>query len=242
MKKYFDNNIFVSIEDKEINYEDFIKKYPNYSVVYSYAHIQELLEAKNNLDDLKKRRIQTIKDIANNTYIYPNNDEICTKIEMPETVIQIMNTPPRLLCQNMLVSAINNFRVDREGVISQLSIDTKRINNYTPEDVIDYVNNATKQKLLIEFGNLVDLAGSSLRERICTLFNFLDIIGFWKDKKTEKSDLARVYDASHAFFASNCDFFISNDKRAVNKAKVAYSLYNINTMALSYDEFINLEQ
>jgi hypothetical protein len=242
MKIYFDNNIFVSIEDKEINYEDFIKKYPNYSVVYSYAHIQELLEAKNNLDDLKKRRIQTIKDIANNTYIYPNNDEICTKIEMPETVIQIMNTPPRLLCQNMLVSAINNFRVDREGVISQLSIDTKRINNYTPEDVIDYVNNATKQKLLIEFGNLVDLAGSSLRERICTLFNFLDIIGFWKDKKTEKSDLARVYDASHAFFASNCDFFISNDKRAVNKAKVAYSLYNINTMALSYDEFINLEQ
>lgn len=67
MRVYLDNNIFVSIEDKEISLDVFRK---NYSYVYSYAHIQELMEAKNNFEDLKRIRLKTILDLTDNAYIY----------------------------------------------------------------------------------------------------------------------------------------------------------------------------
>jgi len=87
------------------------------------------------------------------------------------------------------------------------------------------------------FDDFIDLSGNTLRERICTLFNRLDDVGFWKDKKTKKSNLARLYDSSHAYFASSCVYFVSNDKRTLNKANVAYSFYNLKTKAISFDEF-----
>lgn len=231
---YLDNNIIVSIEKNEIDFTPIIKDSRN-SFVYSYTHIQELLEAKNNFDELKVLRLKTIRDIMNNVLIYPNGE---VRIENPENIIQKLKMISFL--QEQLINAVNNFNPDRNKIISELGIDEKRINNYKPEEVIKYINTAVNSNLLIEFTDLIDLAGYSLRDRITTLFNLLDFVGFWKDKKTDKSNLARIYDSSHTFFASYCDIFISNDKRARNKAKVAYLLYNIKTRVLSYDEFLDM--
>ena len=237
MRIYLDNNIIVSIEKNEIDFVPIIKDSRNFSFVYSYAHIQELLEAKNNFDELKTVRLKTIKEIMNNVQIYPDGN---VQVENPENIIQILMMTS--IIQEKLRNAANNFNPDRTKLISKLGIDEKRINNYKPEEVIDYINTAISNNLVIEFRDLIDLAGNLLRERICTLFNLLDFVGFWKDKKTERSNLARVYDSSHTFFASYCDIFISNDQRARNKAKVAYSLYNIRTEILSYDEFLGYEK
>ncbi|MFC0878910.1 hypothetical protein ACE01N_20115 [Saccharicrinis sp. FJH2] len=236
MRVYLDNNILISIEDDEISLDIFKNIDKNYSYVYSYAHIQELIEVKSNFDELKKIRLKTILDLTNNTYIYPDNNQINSKIENPEKVILTLKMFSGLM--EMTRQAVNNYNIDRLKLIGLLGIDQKRINNYTPTEVIEYIDKAINNRLLIGINNLIDLSGISLRERINTLFNLLDFVGFWKDKKTERSNLARMYDASHTYFSSYCDLFVSNDLRARNKAKVAYEIYKINTKVLSLDEFL----
>ena len=48
--------------------------------------------------------------------------------------------------------------------------------------------------------------------------------------------MARIYDASHAYFAAGCDIYLSNDRKAVKKSKVAYSLQGINTKVSGWNE------
>lgn len=240
MRVYLDNNIFVSIEDKEISLDVFKNINKNYSYVYSYVHIQELMEAKKNFDELKRIRLKTILDLTNNTYIYPDNNQICSKTENPEKVIQTLKMFSGLM--DMTRQAVHNFNIDRARLIRLLGIDEKRINNYTPAEVIEYIDKAISKRLLIGFNSLIDLSGISLRERISTLFNLLDFVGFWKDKKTERSNLARMYDSSHTYFSSCCDLFVSNDHRARNKAKAAYVFYKIDTKVLSSEEFMKYEK
>lgn len=76
--------------------------------------------------------------------------------------------------------------------------------------------------------------GVFLHEQICSIFNLLDMIGYWKDKETTKSNMARVYDASHTYLASGCDFFVTNDNRCSKKAKVAYFLKNVKTEIINW--------
>jgi len=240
MKVYLDNNILISIEDKEISLDVFKNIDKKYSYVYSYAHIQELMEANSSYDELKKIRLKTIQDLTNNVYIFPDNSQISSKTENPENVILTLKMFSGLM--EITRQTVNNFNIDRANLISLLGIDEKRINNYTPTEVIKYIDKAIASRFLIGLNNLINLTGISLHERIITLFNIMDFVGFWKDKKTERSNLARLYDSSHTYFSSCCDLFVSKDLRARNKAKVVYEYYKIDTKVLSLEEFLNYDK
>jgi hypothetical protein len=232
---YLDNNIFISIEDNEIDFENFkgfFSEKPSF--VYSYAHIVELLEAKHNLDYLQNRRLNTILNVTNNLYLFPTGDQINFTVENPEDVINAINRYPVL--NAVIRNSIENFKVDREQIIEKLGIDKKRINNYAAREVVNHMNAILTNNISIDLSQMIQSAGVMLHEKINSVFNFLDILGYWTDKETHKSDFARVYDATHVFFASGCDYFVSNDKRARNKAKVAYELFDIQTKVVSYEE------
>ena len=68
-----------------------------------------------------------------------------------------------------------------------------------------------------------------------TLFNLLDLACYYKDKQTEHSNIARFHDASHAYYAQLCDFFVSERMRY--KTKAVYSYLGITTSVLSFQEF-----
>lgn len=237
MRVYLDNNILISVEDKEINFDRFKNFEKKYSFVYSYVHILELMEAKN-FEEIKKTRLNTLFYLTEYNYIFPDNNQINLKEEDPEKVIQTIIWNSRLM--DTIKQKVNNFNIDRSKLISLLSIDEKRINNYSPSEVIEYLDKTIRDRLLFGFKNIIDLSGTMLYERINSLFNLLDFLGFWKDQKTERSNLSRMFDASYTYFSTNCDLFVSNDKRARNKAKVAYELYGINTNVLSSDEFFKI--
>lgn len=63
-----------------------------------------------------------------------------------------------------------------------------------------------------------------LHNRIAGIFELLDMFDYGTDQYTYKSNVARLWDSNHCYFASFCDDFISNDKRTRNKAKVVYNL------------------
>lgn len=236
MKAYLDNNILISIEENQIDLES-LKKLSDQKIdfVYSYAHISELLEAKDKDGSLKNKRINTIWEVTRNYYSYPIGDLIEFKIENPEIVISLLKRDPEF--NTLLRNSILNFRVDREEIIRLLGINKKQMNNYNAKEVVIHLNTILIQNTPINFIQMILRAGSMLHEKITSVFNFLDILGYWTDRITDKSSIARVNDAAHVFFASGCDYFVSDDKRARNKAMVAYELFDIKTQVYSYEEF-----
>lgn len=62
----------------------------------------------------------------------------------------------------------------------------------------------------------------------------LNFCGFLSDKRRR---LQNIYtDAEHAYYASSCDLFVSNDSRLREKASAIYNLYNINTKIINSNE------
>lgn len=56
------------------------------------------------------------------------------------------------------------------------------------------------------------LCGAQGRVVYSTLFNLLDYLCYWADKKTVRSAIARCVDVSHAYSAQVCDYFITNTR------------------------------
>ena len=122
-----------------------------------------------------------------------------------------------------------------------MGIDIQKLNNYSSTEIISHLN----KKLtdlgsmsfleMIEYGIQIHPDGKSfgLHNRIAGVFELLDMLGYWKDKESETSNYARLWDSSHTFFATFCDCFISDDKRTRNKASVVFNLYNKKTRILS---------
>lgn len=240
MRAYLDSNILISIEESEVKITELTGMFGTETqFVYSYAHIQELLEASN-LESLIPRRTQTIKDVTNNFYAYPDGITIEFKNEDPNYVIKFYQSLKAINYQ--LRSTIQNFDIDRDSLLKKLSISKIEMNNIHPDEVISQLNEILEKQFIPNFQTMIKMSGSSKREQIVSVFNFLDFLGYWTDKPNSKSKMARIYDASHTYFSSACDFFISNDKRARNKAKVAFHMLNIQTKVLSLNEFLALKE
>lgn len=232
MRIYIDNNILISIENKEIKIDDLINFYGKTAeFVYSYIHIQELLEFQDKVENLKYKRFETIEKLTQNKYIRPI-PSIDRKFDIvnehPESVFQTVKK--YYFLTNEIRQYANNFDlIDRKKLIEILEIDIKRINNFSEMEVIDYFNNALSKNLEVNLQTIIDSMGILLHDQISSIFNLLDFIGFWKDKKSSKANMARAYDASHAYFAAGCNVFLSNDLRARKKSKVAYAIKGIET-------------
>lgn len=248
MIAYLDNNIIIDIESGFYSLSDILQDIEkNISkFFYSASHLQEANEIT--ADTLIERterlseRFKTISSVTNNNYLYlelPSNN-VYMLIEKPSVVFETINDVP--FAQNAIKGMINLISEDQKvSFRNQLNIVLKKINNYSPKEVIKHIN--TKSDLLggFSFLGLIEKAIElnpqgkefGLHNRIAGIFELLDMFGYWKDKYNEKSNYARLWDSSHTYFSSFCDYFISNDKRTRNKAKVVFEIYNINTKIVS---------
>jgi hypothetical protein len=245
MKAYLDYNIFVSLENGDFslnkifdNVDKNITTFP-----FSAAHIQEIDNILGNSEEQRNyfinKRLDTIKRVTNCHCIYQEHktNKVSWLIEEPAIVLEtIRQVPFAKISMKMFANLISNEQ--KEQVRQTLGIDTKELNNYSPEQVIQHLN--TK---LINWGTqnsflqLLDKAISHFPDRktfgqhnnIAEVMELLDMLGYWKDRATETSNYARLWDSNHVHFASYRDYLISDDKRLRYKAKVVYDIYNIET-------------
>jgi len=237
---YPDNNIFVYLENNQIDINSLHNYFDNKcEFVYSYPHIQELLEKNKDFEELKKQRLKSISNITENSYLSTNADNIQISKNTPDSVLSIIQQIPWLF--NAFRDAAKNFSIDRDTLINKLGIDIKRLNNFSESEVIGHIDLLLREKILIGFNDFIESSGEDLHAKINTIFNFLDLIGYWKDKQSKRSNLARMYDASHAFFASKCNYFLTGDKRARYKVSVAYKYLGIETKIISLEEIMKLK-
>ena len=180
-----------------------------------------------------------MRNIFKNNYLYLDlkNHKLTHIIEDPQEVYDTITMVPFGI--QAMKGFMNLFsKEQKEGVRKHLGIEIQKLNNYSPTEVIEHLNTkltnwGTSQSFLemIEQGIQLHPDGKNfgLHNRIAGVFELLDMFGYWKDKETETSNYARLWDADHTFLASYCDYFISDDKRTRYKANVVYNIYNKNT-------------
>lgn len=245
MDIYLDNNIIVSIEKEGFQLKDI--KLPESSkkskFFYSSAHIFEAVNFKGSAsitrEELLAQRFKTIREIFQSKYLYINrqNDIITLIIEDPKTAFDtITEFPVGIQAMNQFVNLIPKEK--KTEIRQELGIESAKLNNYAPSEVIGHLNTklislgANMSFLeIVEYGIQLHPNGKDfgLSNRFGAVFEFLDMLGYWKDKETETSNFARLWDSLHSYFATYCDYFVSNDRRTRNKAEVVYSIYNKNT-------------
>ncbi len=117
-------------------------------------------------------------------------------------------------------------------------------NNESPDEVLKLIDERVKQKfkdmdLLTYIWATEAYGGKALYH---TLFNLIDAANYWGDKKTAHSNVARLYDAAHAYFAQVCDVLVTKDKRMRAKTKAVYSFLGVKTVVMNVDEFLEDRQ
>lgn len=184
---------------------------------------------------LKNKRLETIQNITNDHFIMnDDNNSLQRYIVAPETMLTCYMNPINMKIMESQKMGYKSFPIDknRDTIIKEMDIDIRRLNNYSASDIAK------------QFGSLIHYyiinTSYTWQNVFSSFFNILDLIGFWRDKLTEKSNMARSYDADHAYHASICDYFVTNDKRTMNKANVVYQTYGYKTKAISYKDFTNL--
>jgi|11_taG_2_1085331.scaffolds.fasta_scaffold19851_2 hypothetical protein len=248
MRVYLDNNIFVYLENGSLaisDLENIIGEKID-KIFFSASHIQETLEIIGETDEQRIERInirlKTIEDITKGNYLNENvKNEVFEYMESPFEVIETITEVS--FAQNAMKGLINLISEEQKKETRKiLGIDPKRINNYKPEEVVEHLNKKLSDKLqsftflsMIEQGISYhpDVATFGRSNRIAAIFELLDMLGYWKDTPNHKSNYARLWDSSHTFYASHCHYFITDDKRTKNKAKVVYSIYDIGTKVIS---------
>lgn len=247
MNIYLDNNIFIYIEEKKLTVGDIENLIGNKinKIFFSASHIQETLEIKGGNKEQRieriNKRLKTIETITNQCYINENlKNEVFEYKESPFNVIKTISEIS--FAQNAIRGLVNLISEEQKLEIQKLlDVNSKKLNNYSPSEVIEHLS-----KKLTPFGNdftflkMIEIGISQhpnghtfgRSNRIAAIFELLDMLGYWKDEVNDKSNYARLWDSSHTFYASYCDYFISNDKRTVNKAKVVNEIYGIKTQVL----------
>ena len=236
LKVYLDNNIILDIEDGAYSVEQFLSK-DDCSYYFSQAHIEELLEAENNPKVSQEGRLNLITKLCGWNYIL-------TGVTVPEFFdkepIEMYFLVKNNIFRQFLLQ--NVYKGDKPALLFRqtLGFNSKQFNNETPEGILGIINDRMRNKLGIDLYTwLIQTEANNGRAIYHTLLQLIDMANYWGDKKTNHSNVARMYDAAHAYYAQICDVLVTNDTRMSKKVNAIYSFLNIKTKIVSALEFLN---
>lgn len=242
MKVYLDNNIIVGIE--ESNYDlSLFKSLSGMEYYYSAAHVDELIEGTGNPKISVDKRLSTISELAGTNHILNGFQDPEFFSKSVQEMYALANTSLQTMIRVQINSATKNFNVDNDRFLEILKLKRIEVNNIKPCNIISEIDrrmleaeNPDDRISVREYLWRSEAVGRSL---YCTLFNLLDFACFYKDKPTDHSNIARMHDASHAYYAQLCDVFVSDDKKMRYKTEAVYRYLKVKTRVMSGKEFLN---
>ena len=166
---------------------------------------------------------------------YPN-PELCAR--SPLQVYQDAKTPLAIITRQLINQSISNFIFDRDEFLKIIRLRKIEVNNIPSQDILIKLNDILSKYMNISIPDILLCSEAIGRTVFGTLFNLLDLACYHKDRQTDHSDIARLHDASHAYYAQLCDTFVSQDTKMRYKTKAVYSYLGINTEVLSLPEFM----
>lgn len=241
MKVYLDNNIIVGVENGDYEISPFII-HEGVDFYYSAAHIEELIEGSHIKYLSVDKRLSTIDEICGFNHILNGCHEPEFYPKAPKEMYDI-ECSPILSCMRGLVnnrSAL--FNVNNKRFLEILKLRRIDVNNIKTCSIILEIDRRLqsaddpRDRISVkEYLQRTEATGQSV---YATLFNLLDFACFYRDKPTDHSNIARLHDASHAYYAQLCDVFVSDDKRMRFKTEAVYSYLGVKTRVISGKEFL----
>lgn len=236
MKVYLDNNVLVDIEAGKYSVDTFLA-IPNVAYYYSDAHMNELLEAKGNQKVSQEGRLRLISRLCGRNNILTGGFDVPEFYEKdPEEMYRLCDNPMRSFIAQQVNTGDELFMELRE----RLGLDSTVFNNVSPNQVLEMIDEKVKEKFdnldLLTYLRATEAFGG--KPLYHTLFNLIDSANYWGDKKTAHSNVARLYDAAHAYFAQVCDVLVTNDKRMRAKTKAVYSFLGVKTRVVPTNEYL----
>ena len=236
MKVYLDNNVLVDIEAGKYSVDTFLA-IPNVAYYYSDAHMNELLEAKGNQKVSQEGRLRLISRLCGRNNILTGGFDVPEFYEKdPEEMYWLCDNPMRSFITQQVNTGDELYMELRE----RLGFDSTVFNNVSPNQVLEMIDEKVKEKFdnldLLTYLRATEAFGG--KPLYHTLFNLIDSANYWGDKKTAHSNVARLYDAAHAYFAQVCDVLVTNDKRMRAKTKAVYSFLGVKTRVVPTNEYL----
>jgi hypothetical protein len=143
--------------------------------------------------------------------------------------------------RNQLKQAATNLNPDSRKFLEALQKETKEINNIPSDKIFDVIDKqlskAMNPRNRIQTSAYLALTEAKGRAVYGSLFNWLDAFCFYKDKKTDHSNIGRMYDASHAYHAQLCDILVTNDKRMKYKTEAVFHYMGVKTKVMNENDF-----
>lgn len=239
MNIYLDNNVFVDIEMGDYSKELFLTK-NNCKYYYSDAHFYELLEGDGNPKISQESRLNLINRLCGNHFIVSG---VLTEPEFlersPKEMFVISSGSDM---RSQLSAMANSGDAVFMNLRRQLDFDSSWFNNVGPDDVLGILGERMKERLQIGLLNyLISSEAYGGKPLYYTLINIIDTANYWADKKTSHSNVARLNDASHAYYAQICDMLVTNDKRMRAKVNAIYAFLGVKTKVVSVQDFLSID-
>jgi hypothetical protein len=246
---YLDSNILISIESGQYSIEHFENIFATKDLVfpYSQAHAFEwiAISDKQNIkaEHFLEQRFETVRKVCQNYYLYRDYKSKSDQhiIRDPRNAYgDASDSSVGLTAINLFANIISPDQIEQMRL--QFELDPQTITNIHPSEAIKHLNTKlTAYNSEYSFAEVIEKAISyfpnpedfSHYHRFAGYFAFLDALGYWKDRQTSNSNVARLWDSMHAYFASKCDYFVSDDKRARQKTRVVFDLYQIKIPVIS---------
>lgn len=263
MKIYLDYNLFVFLCDGvNPELEAKVKSLSDRHIFpYSPAHLEEVATALMQpkflkLDDPKRffsRKLDSISEISGNRELYPSDDgPITMKAEYPikclGRVLRYYDSNPGIEANEARMLEIYKAADTDGGVANRMS--------NLPVDFLLNTEHGEKlhQRLHSDLDFLVrcrthcvdDLTWPSISKHFPVLeralelsLNFLENVRY-RPEQVVKSR-SRMHDVTHCIYASNCEQFVTQDKRLYDKVRAVYLYFGIPTRVLTLQEFLDMD-
>lgn len=245
---YLDYNVIVSLQDADLTIDQIKHVLGTTNVVFPFSasHVEEVKNIKDRPDISReiaiKERLKFIDAITKKQYLERIDFDIPYKKRSVSSFV-VYDTISEVPGVQSYYKTFSDFVTEDQKQMfrDKLGLDTKTLNNVKPNEIIEHLN--TKSLIGEHISVLEMLAMGSkcypptykwgIETDIAGLFALLDIVGYWKDKYKDNSNVARFWDSSHCGFASFCDVLVSQDARMRLKSEVAYTLFNVKTKIVS---------
>lgn len=159
--------------------------------------------------------------------------------------------------ENSLKDNFSKINVPTEGVVpfteihKKYKIGPRLISEISPNDIflhkgIEEFAEITFKENDLDYNNIPvpDILNKNhhLKEEFITVtMNLLEKSGFHQEKKNHEASLiGRMHDVTHSIYASQADYFVSNDERLSKKTIATFHKLGIKTKVLNVEDFLYL--
>lgn len=242
IKVYFDQNTLSDYakEPETRKQIDLLKTKNNLSFYYSPSHLEEIFKMNN--EETKTLLISSISALTGNAVVLPEDNTNVFHIEDPKFGLK------RIAKYDGSTQALENLMLlssqDRKNYLTKYDTREHKQKIANNNNIFNSLNNNDFRELIVlshsSLLNKEEYIGIANRNTtlhaIYTLSNALSLLGYKLDKK-EKTIKSAIHDIEHLSYASEADFFVTNDTNLRQRANQIYNFMKINTKAISPDEF-----